>query len=449
MLINESRTACKYTPGRSGTPIRAIAVHHWGSDGQTHEGVVDWFCNPAKGAQTSAHFVVSAGKVHCLVSPTDTAWHAGTWPGNLESIGIELRPEATDADYKTAAELVKWLRAKYGDLPLKPHKAYTATACPGRWDLTRLDREARGGSTVATQAVKYYRPVPSFIPVSQDYGSNATQNLPADHWLIRTFGNYQPRGHTGRDYSAAEGSDVYAVTDGTVLWADWATKLPGDDSHAGWSSRWYISRAFAGICLVIDHGGFLGVYAHLSRTDLNTGDRVRGGQRVAASGNTGGSTGPHLHFEVIAKPYAFGNGMYGRVNPDRYLANVTTLAPGYTGGTISENAPEPKEWYEMAELSKGVADEIRAIVREEAKDAVIRELTYPRQKHGTAGGKVSIQDEILWTATNNARINSKLDALVDGVNAILDRSPEAFELDPDKAYAEIGRATVAALKGAA
>ena len=46
---------------------------------------------------------------------------------------------------------------------------------------------------MATQSVKYYRPVPSFIPVSQDYGSNATQNLPASHWLIRTFGNYQPK----------------------------------------------------------------------------------------------------------------------------------------------------------------------------------------------------------------------------------------------------------------
>ena len=441
MLINESRTACKYTPGRQGTPIRAIAIHHWGIDGQTHEGVVDWFCNPAKGAQTSAHFVVSAGKVHCLVSPTDTAWHAGTWPGNLESIGIELRPEASDADYKTAAELVKWLRAKYGDLPLKPHKAYTATACPGRWDLTRLDREARGGSTVATQSVKYYRPVPSFIPVSQEYGSNATATLPSSHWLIKTFGNYQPNGHTGRDYACAEGTDVYAVTDGVVLWADWATKLPGDESHAGYVSRWYMSKSFAGICVVIDHGGFLSVSAHLSRTDLNIGDRVAVGQRIAASGNTGGSTGPHLHWEAIAKPYNWSNGMYGRVNPDRYLANVTTLAPGYTGGTTSPNTPSGDE-IDMATLA-----ELRTIVAEETKKAVIRELTYKRDKLGGAGGKVSLQDEILYIAANEAKVNRKLDALVDGVNAILDKPGNDFELDPEKAYAEIGRSVVAALKG--
>lgn len=445
MLINESRTACKYTPGRSGTPIRAIAVHHWGQMGQTHDGVVDWFCNPAKGAQTSAHFVVSAGKVHCIVSPTDTAWHAGTWPGNLETIGIELRPEASDADYKTAADLVRWLREKYGDLPLKPHKAFTATTCPGRWDLNRLDREARGGSTTVTvqSSTKFFRPVPSFIPVSQDYGSNATQDLPADHWLIRTFGNYQPHGHTGTDWACVTGTDVYAVADGVVLWADWATKLPGDDSHAGWSSRWYISKSFAGICAVIDHGNFLSVSAHLNETHLNVGDRVTGGQRIARSGNTGGSTGDHLHWEAIAKPFDWANSMYGRVNPDRYLGNAPAPTIGYQGSTIGPAAPQGDE-IDMATLA-----ELREIVAEETKKAVIRELTYPREKKGGAGGKVSIQDEILYIAANEQKVNRKLDALVDGVNAILDRAPEAFELDPDKAYAEIGRATVAALKGAA
>ena len=93
--------------------------------------------------------------------------------------------------------------------------------------------------------------------------------------------------------------------------------------------------------------------------------------------------------------------------------------------------------------------DLRRIVAEETKKAVIRELTYPRQKLGGAGGKVSRQDESLYIAANEAKVNRKLDALVDGVTAILDRSPADFELDPEKAYAEIGRATVAALKGAA
>ena len=106
-------------------------------------------------------------------------------------------------------------------------------------------------------------------------------------------------------------------------------------------------------------------------------------------------------------------------------------------------ATETKDWFSMATEAQ-----LRKIVAEETKKAVIRELTYKRKKLGGAGGMVSLQDEILYTAANEAKVNKKLDALVDGVNAILDRAPTGVELDPDKAYAEIGRATVAALKGA-
>ena len=92
MRIDESRTACKYTPGRQGRKIVDIVCHHWGVDGQRHDDVVDWFCNPAKGATTSAHFVVSAGRVHCIVSPADTAWHAGQRPQNRTSASSTANP---------------------------------------------------------------------------------------------------------------------------------------------------------------------------------------------------------------------------------------------------------------------------------------------------------------------------------------------------------------------
>lgn len=168
--IDESRNALRYTDGAAaGRAAPAfIWIHHWGSDGQTHDGILDWFCdNP--GVQTSAHFVVSAGRVNCIVSTVDVAWHAGEWGVNLVSIGIECRPEATDADYQTVAELISYLRGMYGDLPLRPHNikrqgtdggwgsAYTD--CPGRYDLNRLDRMARAGGT-AGQATDI-TPIPS------------------------------------------------------------------------------------------------------------------------------------------------------------------------------------------------------------------------------------------------------------------------------------------------
>ena len=122
--------------------IKSITIHHWGSRGQKFDNVVHWLCQ--KRAGTSAHYVVEAGKVACIVDPDRRAWHAGNSRGNHESIGIECRPEATEGDYATVAALVADLRAVYGNIPLKRHRDWTSTACPGVWDIAKIDRLARG-----------------------------------------------------------------------------------------------------------------------------------------------------------------------------------------------------------------------------------------------------------------------------------------------------------------
>jgi N-acetylmuramoyl-L-alanine amidase len=122
--------------------IESITIHHWGVFGQTHDGVVNFFLHQS--FTTSAHFVVSDGRIDCLVSPKDAAWAAGNAYGNTTSIHIECRPEATEGDYKTVAWLVNWLRNVYGpSLPLIPHRYWQNTACPGIWDLNKIDRLAR------------------------------------------------------------------------------------------------------------------------------------------------------------------------------------------------------------------------------------------------------------------------------------------------------------------
>ena len=154
--INESLTAKGYTPAASvpqvfGRPrtIDGIVIHHWGALGQTHDGVVNFFVNGP--GETSAHFVASAGRINCLVSPLDAAWHSGNAVGNATTIGIECRPEATDADYATVAELVAYLRSEYGNLPLTPHRQWQSTACPGVWDLSRINHLA-GSAAIAPQS---------------------------------------------------------------------------------------------------------------------------------------------------------------------------------------------------------------------------------------------------------------------------------------------------------
>ena len=137
--ITQYDAAC-YTPGRTyqgvNYAVDKIVIHHWGEDGQTFDSVVGWFTNPNCG--TSAHYVVEAGKVACMVNLYDTAYHASDWFANLSSIGIECRPEMSDGDLETVCELVAYLYGVYGELPIYPHKYFSKTACPGRYEA-KLD----------------------------------------------------------------------------------------------------------------------------------------------------------------------------------------------------------------------------------------------------------------------------------------------------------------------
>lgn len=124
--------------------IIAITIHHWGDpdDKPTFDGTVSWICR-ANG-NTSAHEVIEAGRVACLIDHSNASWACGHAQGNAQTISLELNPRASDGDYETAAERIADIRMMHGkDFPLLPHKHWTATACPGRYDLDRLDRLAR------------------------------------------------------------------------------------------------------------------------------------------------------------------------------------------------------------------------------------------------------------------------------------------------------------------
>jgi penicillin-binding protein A len=87
-------------------------------------------------------------------------------------------------------------------------------------------------------------------------------------------------GHPGLDLSAPNGTPVYAADTGLVVFAGW-------------------SRMGYGNVILIDHGnGYQTLYAHLSQISMHCGARVEKGKLIGLSGNTGNSTGPHLHFEV-------------------------------------------------------------------------------------------------------------------------------------------------------
>lgn len=84
--------------------------------------------------------------------------------------------------------------------------------------------------------------------------------------------------HTGIDIGAPHGSPVVAVKDGYIAYR-------GD-------------MGAYGNAILIEHGDCRTLYAHLSRFNVKSGDKVHAGQRIGEVGTTGMSTGPHLHFEV-------------------------------------------------------------------------------------------------------------------------------------------------------
>lgn len=98
--------------------------------------------------------------------------------------------------------------------------------------------------------------------------------------------------HPGVDFGAPVGTDVHAAGNGIVIFAGW---------HAGY-----------GKMVIISHGyGFQTAYAHNSKLLVKQGDKVKKGQVISKVGNTGRSTGAHLHYEIQL------NGR--KVNPEDYF----------------------------------------------------------------------------------------------------------------------------------
>ena len=100
--------------------------------------------------------------------------------------------------------------------------------------------------------------------------------------------------HAGLDFTAPIGTEIYATGDGVVELAKW---------NAGY-----------GRCVVINHGfGYKTKYAHCKKLNCRKGQKIKKGEIIAFLGNTGQSSGPHLHYEVIKNNV--------KVNPVNYFFN--------------------------------------------------------------------------------------------------------------------------------
>jgi murein DD-endopeptidase MepM/ murein hydrolase activator NlpD len=87
--------------------------------------------------------------------------------------------------------------------------------------------------------------------------------------------------HWGIDFTAPTGTEIFSTGDGVI-------------TRAGRSKSGY------GVMVEIAHGyGYRSIYAHLSQVSVKAGQRIARGERIGYVGNTGLSTAPHLHYEIV------------------------------------------------------------------------------------------------------------------------------------------------------
>ena len=148
---------------------------------------------------------------------------------------------------------------------------------------------------------KFLWPMPAGTTISSYYGPRVAPTAGATSY------------HRGIDIPCPEGSDVIAVAPGQVIYVG------------------YLGNG--GNCVIVDHGsGISTCYFHLSTFNCVVGQSVTAGQTIAFSGNTGVSTGPHLHFAVRV------DGEY--VNPLAYYDNISQ--PSDSGSDSGGSTPEPE-----------------------------------------------------------------------------------------------------------
>ncbi len=131
---------------------------------------------------------------------------------------------------------------------------------------------------LAKEKIEFVACVPAIIPVRETDLRQITS-----YFGKRTDPFYNvTKFHKGLDFALPKGNDVMATGNGVV-------EKVVQNNHNGY-----------GKYIIINHGfGYKTLYAHLSKTDVYKGQKIKRGEIIGKVGNTGKSVGPHLHYEVI------------------------------------------------------------------------------------------------------------------------------------------------------
>ncbi|WP_030757817.1 M23 family metallopeptidase [Streptomyces griseus] len=226
--------------------------------------------NPA--VRTAAVTLATAGLGATLVAGAGSAFAAESKAAPVATTAAAAVKAQAEAQAKVAAQ-VKAAKAQ-------AVKAKAAQAA----QVKAAAKKAAAKPAAAKKAKGWVKPVTS-------YALSASYNQGGAMWAHK---------HSGQDFAVPVGTPVKAAGAGTVVKAG---PNGGGDGPA------------YGNAIVVRHAnGTYSQYAHLSKIKVHIGQKVAAGQRIALSGNTGNSSGPHLHFEIRTTPN------YGSaVNPMAFL----------------------------------------------------------------------------------------------------------------------------------
>lgn len=136
-------------------------------------------------------------------------------------------------------------------------------------------------------------PFDGVFQITQGFGTEMTDNS-----LRNFYSHYGLGGHDGVDFALPTGTPLYAVDNGNILVAGY-----GD----------------YGITVIIQHSWGRSYYGHLSKVNVTSNTSVAKGSLIGYSGNTGESTGPHLHFGMKPETPDDNNGYAGKIDPLPFL----------------------------------------------------------------------------------------------------------------------------------
>lgn len=188
---------------------------------------------------------------------------------DMEEMQNQLIGKQDSVEYlmETKAKEIKGLESELKKNAEKIEELKDAVADAKRKQQEALNTGGTAGESLITGNGFFTHPCPGYSRISSYFGYRE-QPLPG-----------ASTNHKGMDFAAPTGTPIYAVADGTV-------------TTAAYSGN-------AGNMIVINHGnGIASIYMHCHAMYVSPGQKVTKGQNIAIVGNTGNSTGPHLHFQV-------------------------------------------------------------------------------------------------------------------------------------------------------